>query len=59
MTGIFDKIPLKVIGYACTICNTWHRKGSKKFNLHFNKHFEIDGKYKPIRTTGENGKDTK
>ena len=42
---------MSITGYACTICNKWHRKGSKKFNLHFDKHFGKEGKYSNIKTT--------
>jgi hypothetical protein len=35
-----NQIPLKVTNYSCTICNRWHRAGSKKFEEHYSQHFK-------------------
>ena len=33
--SVFDQINFVVNAYNCKICGKWHKKGSKKFEEHF------------------------
>ncbi len=52
--SVLDSIPLEITAYACVICNHWHKKGSKKFIEHWDRHFDKNNKYIGNKSVREN-----
>lgn len=51
-----DRITFTVTAYNCKICGKWHKKGSKKFEEHFDANCGGKGMVRPLEDAKEEGK---